>query len=63
MVKRIKLSGFECFRCGHKWFSRSKCLKYKIPRLCPKCKSYLWDRPRKRQFKKALTEISNKLIS
>lgn len=31
----------KCLRCGHEWVARIM----KV-RLCPKCKSYLWDRPK-----------------
>lgn len=31
-----------CERCGHEWYSRSKVK----PRVCPKCKSPYWDKPR-----------------
>lgn len=38
----IKISGHKCFRCGHEW--RPK--KMGIPKVCPKCKSPYWDRPK-----------------
>jgi predicted Zn-ribbon and HTH transcriptional regulator len=31
----------ECQRCGHKWMPRIK-----VVRVCPKCRSPYWDRPR-----------------
>ena len=31
----------ECFRCGHKWVSKSN----KKPQQCPKCKQYYYDKP------------------
>lgn len=34
---------FGCLRCNHNWFSRVK----RYPRICPKCKSPYWDKPRK----------------
>jgi len=33
---------FRCLRCGHEWAS-----KQKQPKVCPKCRSPYWDRPRK----------------
>jgi len=30
------------FRCGHEWLPRSE----DTPRVCPKCKSPYWDKPR-----------------
>ena len=32
-----------CERCGHKWITKTK----EKPRVCPKCKSPYWDKPRK----------------
>ena len=40
-----------CLRCGHKWYKRNP----EIPKVCPKCKTPYWDRPRKEP--KALKEI------
>ena len=33
---------YVCERCGHEWFPRIDA----EPRVCPKCKSPYWDRPR-----------------
>lgn len=43
-MARIKLDGFQCERCGHKWLPADI---DKPPRVCPKCKSPYWERPRK----------------
>ena len=40
----IKILGYRCERCGGEWVPRSD----KAPRVCPKCKSPYWDRPRQR---------------
>jgi len=40
---RIKLEGYSCERCGHRWIFRNKDV-----RVCPKCKSPYWNRKRKR---------------
>ena len=34
----------KCLRCAHQWVRRNL---NKDPRVCPKCKSPYWDRPRK----------------
>lgn len=36
-----------CSRCGHTWEPRED-VAVKAPRVCPKCKSPYWNRPRKR---------------
>jgi predicted Zn-ribbon and HTH transcriptional regulator len=33
----------KCKRCGYEWKSMVK-----KPKSCPKCKSYFWDRERRR---------------
>ena len=40
----INLTGHRCYRCGHEWIPREK---GDIPRVCPKCKSPYWDRPKR----------------
>lgn len=39
----VMLVGCRC-RCGHEWLSREEGEK---PRVCPKCKTPNWDRPKK----------------
>lgn len=39
----VPLMGCRC-RCGHEWLPRDKDER---PRVCPKCKSANWDRPKK----------------
>jgi hypothetical protein len=34
-----------CERCGHDWIPRGEF----EPKICPKCKSIYWDRPKRRQ--------------
>ena len=41
---RVMLPGFRCERCEHEWVPRDKTEE---PRVCPKCKSPYWDRPRR----------------
>lgn len=45
---RIKIDGYLCERCAHKWPGRSS----EEPKVCPKCKSPYWNRPRKINIKK-----------
>jgi predicted Zn-ribbon and HTH transcriptional regulator len=41
-IGMVKLDGCRC-RCGHEWLPRETTDK---PRVCPKCKSPYWDRPK-----------------
>ncbi len=43
-MAKVKLSGYECERCGHQWVPRDV---EQEPRVCPKCKSPYWNRPRR----------------
>lgn len=42
---KILIEGFLCERCGHKWVPRLK----ENPRVCPKCHSPYWDKPRNKK--------------
>jgi uncharacterized OB-fold protein len=44
-VAKITLDGWKCERCGHVWVPRQQ--DAPEPRVCPKCKSPYWNRPRK----------------
>lgn len=44
---RLEVWGYRCERCDHEWVPRSEV----APRVCPKCKSPYWDRPRKKDEK------------
>jgi predicted Zn-ribbon and HTH transcriptional regulator len=35
---------YICERCGHKWIPKQLDVE---PRVCPKCKSPYWNRPKK----------------
>jgi predicted Zn-ribbon and HTH transcriptional regulator len=48
-MPKVQLWGFRCERCGHEWLPRDKS---QDPRVCPKCKSPYWDRPRKADIAK-----------
>lgn len=41
----ITVMGYRCERCSHEWIPRDS--ENGGPRICPKCKSPYWDRPRK----------------
>jgi predicted Zn-ribbon and HTH transcriptional regulator len=43
----VKVMGCRC-RCGHEWVPHGE----ERPRVCPKCKSPNWDRPKKFERKK-----------
>ncbi|MEK7352938.1 MAG: hypothetical protein AABZ77_00330 [Chloroflexota bacterium] len=40
----ITVMGCQCERCGHEWLPRGENLE---PKVCPKCKSPYWDKPKK----------------
>lgn len=39
---KTQIYTLKCQRCGHKWIPRQVLTN----RVCPKCHSYLWDKPR-----------------
>ena len=41
----ITVMGYRCDRCEHEWIPRDFAEE---PRVCPKCKSRYWNRPRKK---------------
>jgi len=43
-MPKVQLSGYRCERCEHEWLPRDK---GHDPKVCPKCKSPYWDRPRR----------------
>jgi predicted Zn-ribbon and HTH transcriptional regulator len=45
----VKVTVLKCqCRCGHEWISREQ----ERPRVCPKCKSANWDKPKLWERKK-----------
>ena len=42
-MAEIQLTGYRCERCGHEWVPRER---PEDPKVCPRCKSPYWDRPR-----------------
>ena len=45
---KIALEGLQCERCGHIWLPMKPVSEI---RICPKCKSPYWDRPRRNKPK------------
>ena len=45
----IKQQGYKCTRCDHQWVPRKS--TDGEPRVCPKCKSPYWNKPRKNKRK------------
>ncbi len=41
----ITVLGYRCERCNHEWIPRGE--RIEEPRLCPKCHSPWWNKPRK----------------
>ena len=48
----IKQKGYKCNRCSHEWVPRKGTVGE--PRVCPKCKSPYWNKPRKNARKGAM---------
>jgi hypothetical protein len=48
-MAKVNISGYRCERCEHEWIPRDKSQE---PRVCPKCKSPYWNKPRKASGKK-----------
>jgi predicted Zn-ribbon and HTH transcriptional regulator len=44
----FQVTAYRC-RCGHEWVPRNK---NERPRVCPKCKSPNWDKPRRAKITK-----------
>lgn len=39
----VLIAGHRCYRCSYEWKPNDM---DKLPRVCPKCKSPYWDKPR-----------------
>ena len=44
-MARTLIEGFLCERCKYRWVPRQSTKKE--PKICPKCKSAYWNKPRK----------------
>ena len=54
MIIELKIKGYKCDRCNHKWLPR---LKIKIlPVICPKCKTAYWNKPRRIDLAKRVNQ-------
>jgi predicted Zn-ribbon and HTH transcriptional regulator len=42
---KITVWGWRCLRCDHEWQPRGD--SDEEPRVCPKCKSAYWNKPRR----------------
>jgi predicted Zn-ribbon and HTH transcriptional regulator len=51
-MAHVVIEGYLCERCGYRWAPRNGTgLRDKDePKLCPKCKSSYWNRPRKNNY-------------
>lgn len=54
----ITVMGFRCERCGHEWIPRGT---EEEPRVCPKCRSPYWNRPRKTMM--TYDDFKEKIVS
>lgn len=36
------MTALKCLRCNHEWFPQ---IPNTLPKVCPKCKSYDWQKP------------------
>ena len=52
-MEGIRVDAYRCDRCDHQWVPRSP---QRRPKVCPKCKSPYWDRPRAEQRRKLTNE-------
>lgn len=55
---KIEINQLKCQRCGHQWTPRKSDV-----RMCPKCKSVLWDKPRKENEMRTLETILNQFAN
>jgi len=51
-MPKVQIWGYRCHRCGHEWVPRESSDPGRDPKVCPKCKSPYWDRPRQSESKK-----------
>jgi DNA-directed RNA polymerase subunit RPC12/RpoP len=42
----IKIQGYQCDRCNHKWSPKDIDSK-ELPNICPKCKNPNWNKGKK----------------
>lgn len=56
----ITVIGYRCERCAHEWVPR--CDLSVQPRVCPKCFSPYWDRPRRMSYETFKGTVKSLLI-
>ena len=56
----ITVMGFRCERCGHEWVPRDSDSE---PRVCPKCKSPYWNKPRKTASATSYEDFRDKIVA
>lgn len=56
----ITVMGFRCDRCGHEWVPRDS---ENEPRVCPKCKSPYWNKPRKIASATSYEDFRDKIVA
>jgi len=39
----VLIKGHRCYRCNYEWKPNNR---GKLPKVCPKCKSPYWDKPK-----------------
>lgn len=57
---KVQVEANKCERCGHVWMPRNN---KEVPRVCPKCKSPYWNRPRREKQKTERTPRTKKTRS
>ena len=45
-MAKVEVLAWKCERCEHVWLGRDMS---QPPKVCPKCKSPYWDRPRRKE--------------
>jgi|ERR1700684_4304277 predicted Zn-ribbon and HTH transcriptional regulator len=56
----ITVMGFRCERCGHEWVPRESDSE---PRVCPRCKSPYWNKPRKSASATSYEDFRDKIVA
>jgi len=52
---KIEADGYRCLRCGYEWIPKSQKSDVE-PTTCPRCKSPYWNRPRRADLPKEVTD-------
>ena len=53
---RLTLTELECLRCEHLWYPR----RPQLPKVCPKCASPYWNKPKVRLTVMGRPKVSKK---